>query len=953
MAATRGRATWLTGGIWIAIAMMLLAAPSDAYATPRAPIIQDAVVYEGGTSVIVRWTASTDAEAGEIQYEVYRDDVPMTIVTYLANGDQAVVTTQTVATVAPGAGELAGKFTYYYVVVATNTTTGRQAISSNVAPNVHGATRTGYAVSNCQLCHGVHGAPPEGYLGAATRYQCYRCHGDTDAATDYGAQAIRNVQRDFYDYTSGQTIPATVSRHYNQHMIDNESECTVCHTPHKSPYYVDPTTGIKLDASSFTQLLRAELSEGVYYYSKDSAPSGNAFCLQCHGSSTTVLDFNAGTGAYERTAGDHTYAANAAHGPAVIYTNDDTHAANPGIQCEACHNKHASAADKLIAYRGDDSSSTSADGTYAQAELCYACHSAGSSETRVAAGYSAPYAWNDRDVQAQFTGGSIVSRHPTTTAADGRSLTCVNCHNVHVVTEGGSSVWSTARVSTPSNTNDTPASITEFCLDCHDGAAAAPAIGAETLVPYLIGFSDVSAYPYFASWDKSTFTSSGHYTASTTKALCQNCHDPHASSFARLTAFTTPDGVAGLNSGARANASIGLSREQNLCYQCHGNESTTVDGVTSQRASDTKDVITKSVATYGHKPAATTDLHDDTESAADLGASNRHAECEDCHNPHYAKKVGGTATQDANDTSIVGGAVYGVYGAKPTYQTANWGSATTYTPDMLTGDNAAGTEDFEAYLCFKCHSTNTTQPATVTRNSRTYTTTDVARDFNPSNFSYHNVLGQSVGMQSAFTVTALGQSTPTSVTWQVPTIATFASGWGPSTMMTCTSCHTNDASSGTQAKGPHGSSAEWAIDPAYGADWKTAGLSVGSANGMEFAGGVDATNIICAKCHDLYDAAATVKWSNTVHNDVRHYVTHANRKYCVDCHVKVPHGWSRPRLLGYTTDPGPYTTTGLIQTRVTTHTLNANGLAQWACQDCKTNTGNAHTQANSGQPAWP
>ena len=953
MAATRGRATWLTGGIWIAIAMVLLAAPSGAYGTPRAPIIQDATVSEGGTSVIVRWTASTDAEAGPIQYVVYRDDVPMAIATYLANGEQTIVTTQTVATVAPGAGELAGKFTYYYVVVATNTATGRQAISSNVAPNVHGATRSGYSVYNCQLCHGVHGAPPEGYLGAATRYQCYRCHGDTDGATDYGAQALRNVQRDFYDYTSGQTIPATVSRHYNQHMIDNEAECTVCHTPHKSPYYVDPATGVKLDASSFTQLLRAELSEGTYYYSKDSAPSGNAFCLQCHASSTTVLDFNAGTGAYERTAGDHTYATNAAHGPAVVYTNNDTHATNPGIQCEACHNKHASAADKLIAYRGDDTSATSADGTYAQAELCYACHSAGSGEARTAAGYSAPYAWNDRDIQAQFTGGSVVSRHPTTTAAEGRSLTCVGCHNVHVVTEGGSSVWSAARVSTPSNTNDTPTSITEFCLDCHDGAPAAPTIGADTLVPYRIGFSDVSAYPYFASWDKSAFTSSGHYAASTTKALCQNCHDPHASSFARLTAFTTPDGVAGLNNGSRENASVGMSREQNLCYQCHGNESTGIDGVTSQRASDTKDVITKSVATYGHKPAATTGLHDDTETAADLGGSNRHAECEDCHNPHYTRKVGGTATQDTSNTSIVGGAVYGVYGTKPTYQTVTWGSATAYTPDMLTGDITPGAEDFEAYLCFKCHSTNTAQPTTVTRNSRTYTTTDVARDFNPSNFSYHNVLGQSVGMQIAFTVTAIGQPTPTSVTWQVPTIATFASGWGPNTMMTCTSCHTNDASSATQAKGPHGSSAEWAIDPAYGADWKTAGLSVGSANGMEFAGGVDATNIICAKCHDLYDAAATVKWSNTVHNDVRHYVTHANRKYCVDCHVRIPHGWSRPRLLGYTTDPGPYTTTGLIQTRVTSHSLNVSSLAQWTCQDCKTNAGNAHTQANSGQPAWP
>lgn len=417
MKTPRGRARWLTRStMFAALIVALVALPSFALAAPTAPSVKDATVYQGGTGVTIWWTPSTDTQAGSIQYQVYRDDVPMTIGNYAANGELVTTTSDTTVTVTPKADELTKKFTYYYMIVATNTTTGNKAVSANIVPNVHGGLRNGYQTYNCQLCHNVHGAPPEEYLGAATRYKCYRCHGTTTGSTNYGDKAVRNVQRDFFDYTSGQTIPTTVSRHYNQVMSDNETECTTCHTPHKSPYYVDPATGVKLDASSYTQLLRAEITAGSYYYSTDAVPSGNTFCLQCHGANTTTLDFNAGAGTYTATSGDHTYAPGAVHNETIVYTNNDTHATNPGIQCLACHNKHASAVDKLIDYRSSGTSTTENN----QAGLCFKCHRASTTETRVAAGYAAPYAWNARDLYAQFAkAASGGSSHPMT-AGSGR-----------------------------------------------------------------------------------------------------------------------------------------------------------------------------------------------------------------------------------------------------------------------------------------------------------------------------------------------------------------------------------------------------------------------------------------------------------------------------------------------------------------------------------------------------
>ncbi|MBC7266690.1 MAG: cytochrome c3 family protein [Coriobacteriia bacterium] len=538
-----------------------------------------------------------------------------------------------------------------------------------------------------------------------------------------------------------------------------------------------------------------------------------------------------------------------------------------------------------------------------------------------------------------WTVTALYDRYVTATG----SLTCANCHNVHYVGKGTAGVaWSMARASDPDNTKLTaPSSPTDFCLRCHDGTPPASSTNATTIVPYSAAFSEVTS-PLFPGWNKAAsgvdFASSGH-KATTIKQLtgqfgCQTCHDPHASQNARLTAITQiPDGST---STGHLNVSRDNSTswsEQALCYGCHDGRRSGMCSSTGCHNTDMSwlNVSTAFTQTYRH-PVERSGRHSDTETASQLGSSNRHAECADCHDPHAARRG-----RHTTGSSLPGEVLRGATGVKPTAWPSNWTavSSANWTAERLDG----GSADYEAYLCFKCHSSYSGQPFTATRSDNTtYTSTDQALEFNPSNFSYHNVLGRSTGMQSSFTFVDSGGTTR-NVTWAVPTNSFFVSGgsWTVNSMMTCTECHTNSTAS---AKGPHGSSVSWLLDPAYPTDWKTAYLS-NTSNGMS------STTIICAKCHDLNGPSGA--WSNNVHSAGDHQGSF-NRGGCVLCHIKIPHGWKRPRLLVRVDADGAYagSTTGLTRIGTANITLNA-GQANWNKNNCSTNCG----EHGAITPYWP
>jgi hypothetical protein len=535
------------------------------------------------------------------------------------------------------------------------------------------------------------------------------------------------------------------------------------------------------------------------------------------------------------------------------------------VQCEACHDHRSNAATGLADFRtrGD------AVGVDDQSGLCFQCHSIGSTET--ASIGSPPFAWNGRDVSAEF---ARTSHHPLTAskgATTTRSVTCASCHDVHGVTKGGSAAWDTSRVSDPLGATRVystlpGATMTDFCLTCHSSTSVTSGFR----IPYTVNFSAQFSAPFFVGWSQAetstAFKQSGHYTTTGTKALCQTCHDPHGSDNVDLAAWTRPAGFSAGTPGVRDNTSFSAF-EENLCLQCHGNGS---DG---HQAPGAQDVATPLSKTHHHPVEEVSFAHRDNETTADVGAANRHSECTDCHNPHASQP--GTHAQGTS----VGGALRGASGVKPVWSSNPGEAATSYSSVVLTG----GAGDAEAYVCFKCHSSVTELPTSGGTNG--LGASDLSREFNPNNAGYHNVLGSAgAGVRTSFTDAS---GTVTVQFWN-----NLNSPWTSNSAMACSDCHTNESVG--SAKGPHGSSQPFMLDPAYSGAWETATLAV-SSSGRPVPG-----NLICTKCHDMTSAAPAHQASG-----------HAGEK-CIACHVRIPHGWVRPRLLGYTTGPLQYRSEKLV-----------------------------------------
>jgi predicted CXXCH cytochrome family protein len=458
---------------------------------------------------------------------------------------------------------------------------------------------------------------------------------------------------------------------------------------------------------------------------------------------------------------------------------------------------------------------------------------------------------------------------------------------------------------------------TDFCLTCHSETAITAVRTSTSVVPYTVGFTSYSADSVFSGWSKTgvgtDFRASGHFATTGTKALCETCHDPHGSNNRALAAWTKPASFVGGVEGTRDNTSS-AAFEENLCLQCHG------DGTLGRQA-DQAAVVTMGVdAIYGHN-VSTSGKHSDSETPADTG-SKRHAECVDCHNPHAAQP--GTHAAGSTGAAPV---LRGATGIVPSWADQNWSSPSTFTAMQITGLAT----DSEAFVCFKCHSQASGQPSVAVRsNGSTYTSTDLPLEFNPANASFHNVLGLSTGMKTSFD---FGNGFQT--TWSIynPELI-FKSGWNQNSKVTCSDCHT--AGVLDQARGPHGASVPFIVDPQYTGDWKTARLMKDMENGTD-------QPIICNKCHADYTKmnrphSATSYWGGT---SLVHW-----GDTCVTCHIRIPHGWKRPRLLGYPTDPAPYTA-GLVQPWGSvwgSYGIRDSSKSQmgWSASDCSASCSSTH-----------
>ena len=471
--------------------------------------------------------------------------------------------------------------------------------------------------------------------------------------------------------------------------------------------------------------------------------------------------------------------------------------------------------------------------------------------------------------------------------------------------------WQLVRMSDPTNTKNTPADSTTFCLSCHNGAPPTTAAnGQSVLVPYNVQLSN-RPEPFFPGWNKKTaglsFTASGHYTTTGTKALCENCHDPHGSVNARLLAWTKPASFAAGIAGSRDNTTSNAT-ESNLCFQCHGNSGIAIGGFTGRTAT-TANGVNMDVATPMSKASrhstTLTGLHADVEGPTDLGPGKRHSECVDCHNPHSAR-----AGNHVLGSSGAGSVLLGTTGVQPTWPTnSNFVTASSYAP--VTIDN--GSTKYEAYLCFKCH-TSYTGFATGH--------TDIAKEFNPGNQSGHNVMGATSSWPKSTVAQGLPYAFPTFPTSGV-FVTTTISNMSVNYKVTCSDCHSSNAVSG--AKGPHGSGALYIVNQSGASHWYQYNLGQMSST-------------VCGRCHDAS--------SNSAHTAGNH-----SNYPCDYCHVRIPHGWKRPRLLVSTyfdTDPIYANTSGQATKGFPKTGIN------WGNETCETGCSHgSHNGVVTSANAWP
>lgn len=503
------------------------------------------------------------------------------------------------------------------------------------------------------------------------------------------------------------------------------------------------------------------------------------------------------------------------------------------------------------------------------------------------------------------------------------STTCYNCHNTHFVTEGtAGTAWQMGRVSDPQDTNLAYSSTsTAFCQRCHGATGYNSSTGAiniaavnnsaNLLIPYSIAMRPISSWPFFTSWNKSDFSSSGHFNATTHKALCETCHDPHGSNNKSLTAWTRPAAFGTGNAGTRDNTST-AAFESNLCFQCHGNSGITIGGFTGRTATGSggvrMDIATAMNNTYKHDTSVS-GKHSDDEGASGLASGNRHAECMDCHDPHRAQQVSSSPTHTPG-SSVAGGALYGAVGLDPVWPATNWTTASSYARIRLMG----AATDYESYLCFKCHTAYTTLPAT---------SSNLALEFNPNNQAGHNVMGT----DTTWPKTTTGQGL--NYNFAFPSDATaFTGGKSATYKLTCSECHTN--SNAAQARGPHGSGVYSLLRSGSGATaWYTTTLGTWTS----------AQNV-CSNCHQ--------QGSNNVHSNGNH-----TSYTCDRCHVKIPHGWKRPRMLiRYGIDnPGGTSTSYVTGTSgsLVGFRQTSGGATTWVEGECNAGCYNGHGLASGSQ----
>ena len=579
----------------------------------------------------------------------------------------------------------------------------------------------------------------------------------------------------------------------------------------------------------------------------------------------------------------------------------------------------------------------------------------------------------------------LLPLEPTGAGATGQ-VQCSACHDPHLVetdtTQGNQKFLRTNRfqVAAPTPTYNQANDI--ICLACHDknGAAGAWAYSVH-------GNSLVATQTYTAG---SVTPREFPANLPVWKASCLNCHDTHTVQGARhLLREGTDAAYLGGAPGAGGYKQGGNAALEETCYQCHTSGANSV--ITPMTGIDD---IQTDFAAARRMPIKSTDqpagseVHDiggnfndatfvdctgttnkcgadGIEQRGKLGvaaATNRHAECTDCHNPHRVVKfqhfngnagaINGTpdasATHTHTDTAgythdnIASGVLRGAWGVEPTYPNASFQNLpsgyTVKRGDPGTNASTAVTQPYvtrEYQVCLKCHSDygysdNNAYPTGTRPNLGSFTggtptnTNGLAQYTNQAKEFQAPAAHQNCENPACSLGTAAGANVNTNNhrSWhpvmaatgrtqaarRVTTAGAFLNPWntgqGTQTMY-CDDCHGSATTSTTSvipnagnSWGPHGSANDFLMKGRW-----TNSTAVTSAVSSE----------ICLKCHNanMYNSSAnqntqdTGFWAAGRGEGHGFHYAQLGRMRCNWCHVAVPHGWKNKALLVNLNDVGP------------------------------------------------
>lgn len=342
--------------------------------------------------------------------------------------------------------------------------------------------------------------------------------------------------------------------------------------------------------------------------------------------------------------------------------------------------------------------------------------------------------------------------------------------------------------------------------------------------------------------------------------------------------------------------------EEEVCFTCH-------DGTGAP------DILTSFSKAFRMPITSTAGIHSLTEprtqDPASFSGVNRHVECTDCHNPHFA--AAGNHTIGSN---YAFGPQQGVWGVSVS-NGASW-TAPSFTPvDRVT---------FQYELCLKCHSSWAYGTGPPLSPSGGFPQTDQAKEFNTLNPSYHPVEGPG---KNPF-VLSNGTSYASSL----------LGGFTPTSRMTCSDCHASETA--TDPAGPHGSTKPFILR----GDWNR---TTGQMPNQRVPG-PDTSDHLCFTCHDInvytnpnndrapWDERTGFSGDgrnlHSVMVGARNKADNDAAIVCMDCHVAVPHGWQRDHLLGFSGDGAPYIDRPYSGGLTRIDTWQSSG--QWTFDSCAT-----------------